>query len=389
MADNRGVKTEPKKEPASLTSALLARLREAIRAAGGWLPFDRFMAMALYEPGLGYYANATPKFGQMPQGEAGQGSDFVTAPELSPLFGATLARQVAQALVATGTDEVWEFGAGTGALALQLLDALDALGQAPRRYTIVDLSGTLRERQQATLARHAGRVHWADQLPERFEGVVVGNEVLDAMPVQLLVRIGGEQDGRWYERGVVVDDAGALGWAERPTGLRPPVNIEGPQNYLTEIHPQGEAFVRTLAERLQLGAAFFIDYGFPEAEYYHPQRHMGTLICHRAHRSDDNPLVDVGLKDITAHVNFTGIALAAQDAGMTVLGYTSQGRFLINCGLLDVAKGAGPKENAMLGKLVNEHEMGELFKVIGLAPAGSEAGWDPMGFATGDRTHRL
>ena len=389
MADNRGVKTEPKKEPASLTSALLARLREAIRAAGGWLPFDRFMAMALYEPGLGYYANATPKFGQMPQGEAGQGSDFVTAPELSPLFGATLARQVAQALVATGTDEVWEFGAGTGALALQLLDALDALGQAPRRYTIVDLSGTLRERQQATLARHAGRVHWADQLPERFEGVVVGNEVLDAMPVQLLVRIGGEQDGRWYERGVVVDDAGALGWAERPTGLRPPVNIEGPQNYLTEIHPQGEAFVRTLAERLQLGAAFFIDYGFPEAEYYHPQRHMGTLICHRAHQSDDNPLADVGLKDITAHVNFTGIALAAQEAGMAVLGYTSQGRFLINCGLLDVAKDAGPKANAMLGKLVNEHEMGELFKVIGLAPAGSETGWDPIGFAAGDRTHRL
>ena len=389
MADNRGVKTEPKNEPASLTSALLARLQEAIRAAGGWLPFDRFMAMALYEPGLGYYANDAPKFGQMPEGTAGQGSDFVTAPELSLLFGATLARQVAQALAATGTDEVWEFGAGTGALALQLLDALDALGQAPRRYTIVDLSGTLRARQQATLARHAGRVHWADQLPERFEGVVVGNEVLDAMPVHLLVRIGGEQDGRWYERGVVVDDAGALGWAERPTDRRPPVSINGPQNYLTEIHPQGEAFIRTLAERLQRGAAFFIDYGFPEAEYYHPQRHMGTLICHRAHQSDDNPLADVGLKDITAHVNFTGIALAAQEAGMAVLGYTSQGRFLINCGLLDVAKDAGPKANAMLGKLVNEHEMGELFKVIGLAPAGSETGWDPIGFAAGDRTHRL
>lgn len=383
------MKTEPKKEPASLTSALLARLQEAIRASGGWLPFDRFMAMALYEPGLGYYANDTPKFGQMPEGAAGQGSDFVTAPELSPLFGATLARQVAQALAATGTDQVWEFGAGTGALALQLLDALDALGQAPRRYTIVDLSGTLRARQQATLARHAGRVHWADQLPERFEGVVVGNEVLDAMPVQLLVRIGGQADGRWYERGVVIDGQGALGWAERPTGLRPPLDIEGPHHYLTEIHPQGEAFIRTVAERLQRGAAFFVDYGFPEAEYYHPQRHMGTLICHRAHQSDDNPLADVGLKDITAHVNFTGIALAAQEAGMAVLGYTSQGRFLINCGLLDVAKDAGPKANAMLGKLVNEHEMGELFKVIGLAPAGSETGWDPIGFATGDRTHRL
>jgi SAM-dependent MidA family methyltransferase len=313
----------------------------------------------------------------------------VTAPELSPLFGHTLARQVAQALAATGTDEVWEFGAGTGALALQVLDALAALGQAPRRYTIVDLSGTLRARQQATLARHADRVVWADRLPEAFEGVVIGNEVLDAMPVQLLVRIGGQTDGRWYERGVVVDETGALGWAERPTGLRPPLDIEGPHNYLTEIHPQGEAFIKTLAERLRRGAAFFIDYGFPEAEYYHPQRHMGTLICHRAHQSDDNPLADVGLKDITAHVNFTGIALAAQDAGMTVLGYTGQGRFLINCGLLDVAKDAGVRENAMLGKLVNEHEMGELFKVIGLAPEASATGWNAIGFAAGDRTHRL
>ncbi len=389
MADNPRVNTETVNEPASLTSALLQRLQAAIRAAGGWLPFDRFMAMALYEPGLGYYANATPKFGQMPQGEAGQGSDFVTAPELSPLFGATLARQVAQALDATGTHEVWEFGAGTGALALQVLDALDALGQAPRRYTIVDLSGTLRARQQATLARHAGRVVWADALPESFEGVVIGNEVLDAMPVQLLRRCGGHVGGTWQERGVVMAPDGSLTWADRCTALRPPVEIEGPHDYLTEIHPQAEAFIRTLAERLRRGAAFFIDYGFPEAEYYHPQRHMGTLICHRAHRSDDNPLADVGLKDITAHVNFTGIALAAQDAGMTVLGYTSQGRFLINCGLLDVARDAGPKENAMLGKLVNEHEMGELFKVIALAPAGSEAGWDAIGFSAGDRTHRL
>ena len=381
--------TDTVNEAASLTSPLLERVREAIRAAGGWLPFDRFMAMALYEPGLGYYANALPKFGQMPGGVAGQGSDFVTAPELSPLFGHTLARQVAQALAATGTDEVWEFGAGTGALALQVLDALTALGQPPSRYTIVDLSGTLRARQQATLARHADRVVWADRLPEAFEGVVIGNEVLDAMPVQLLVRIGGQTDGQWYERGVVVDGAGALGWAERPTDLRPPLDIEGPQNYLTEIHPQGEAFVRTLAERLQRGAAFFIDYGFPEAEYYHPQRHMGTLICHRAHQSDDDPLADVGFKDITAHVNFTGIALAAQDAGMTVLGYTGQGRFLINCGLLDVAKDADVRENAMLGKLVNEHEMGELFKVIGLAPEASATGWDAIGFSAGDRTHRL
>ena len=381
--------TESVSEPTSLTSALRERLREAIRASGGWLPFDRFMAMALYEPGLGYYANQSPKFGQMPAGVAGQGSDFVTAPELSPLFGHTLARQVAQALVATGTDELWEFGAGTGALALQVLDALAAMGQPPRRYTIVDLSGSLRERQRETLAAHGAVVRWADALPDTFEGVVLGNEVLDAMPVQLLHRVGGQAGGVWHERGVALDDGGALVWAERPTPLRPPLDIEGPHDYLTEIHPQAEAFIRTLADRLQRGAAFFIDYGFPEAEYYHPQRHMGTLICHRAHKSDDDPLTDVGEKDITAHVNFTGIALAAQDAGMSVLGYTSQGRFLINAGLLDVAKDAGPRENVMLGKLVNEHEMGELFKVIALAPAASAEGWSPVGFSAGDRTHRL
>jgi SAM-dependent MidA family methyltransferase len=383
------VSTDIVSEPASVTSVLRARIADAIAREGGWLPFDRFMAMALYEPGLGYYANASPKFGQMPAGVAGQGSDFVTAPELSPLFGQTLARQVAQALVATGTDQVWEFGAGTGAFALQVLDALRALGQAPRRYTIVDLSGSLRERQRATLARHADRVVWVDQLPERFEGVVLGNEVLDAMPVQLLYRRGGQAGGVWHERGVALADDGSLAWADRPTALRPPLDIEGPHDYLTEIHPQAEAFIRTLADRWQRGAAFFIDYGFPDAEYYHPQRHMGTLICHRAHRSDDDPLADLGLKDITAHVNFTGIALAAQDAGLSVLGYTSQGRFLINAGLLEAAKDAGPRENAMLGKLVNEHEMGELFKVIGLAPGVSAAGWDPIGFSAGDRTHRL
>lgn len=360
-------------------------IRHRMAQTGGWLPFDRFMAIALYEPGLGYYANSRPKFGHLPQGRDGQGSDFVTAPELTPLFGQTLARQVAQALQATGTDEVWEFGAGSGALAAQLLDALAALGQLPRHYTIVDLSGSLRQRQRATLGAHGERVRWVDALPQAMHGVVLGNEVLDAMPVQLLAR----SAGVWHERGVALDAAGALVWADRPTALRPPLAIEGEHDYLTEIHPQAEAFVRTLAERLQRGAAFFLDYGFPEAEYYHPQRHMGTLICHRAHRSDSDPLADLGQKDITAHVNFTGIALAAQDAGMDVLGYTSQGRFLLNAGLLELARDAGVRENAMMQKLVNEHEMGELFKVLALAPAASSAGWAPLGFAIGDRTHRL
>ncbi|MGE0349568.1 class I SAM-dependent methyltransferase [Hydrogenophaga sp.] len=369
-------------EPESLTtSPLQARVGAAIAQAGGWLPFDRFMAIALYEPGLGYYANATPKFGHLP----GSGSDFVTAPELTPLFGQTLARQVAQALAATGTDAVWEFGAGTGALARQVIEALAALGQPLRRYTIVDLSGSLRERQRATLAAHADVVHWVDALPDRMEGVVLGNEVLDAMPVQLLARV----NGVWHERGVAQDAAGVLTWVDRATALRPPLEVPGEHDYVTEIHPQAEAFVRTLADRLWRGAAFLIDYGFPEAEYYHPQRSAGTLICHRAHRSDDDPLRDVGEKDITAHVNFTGIALAAQHAGLDVIGYTSQGRFLLNCGLIDQARDADAKHNALMQRLVNEHEMGELFKVIALAPSASSAGWVPIGFSAGDRTHRL
>ncbi len=217
-----------------------------------------------------------------------------------------------------------------------------------------------------------------------MDGVVLGNEVLDAMPVQLLARVG----GAWFERGVAWHDDHLL-WADRPTDLRPPLEVPGEHDYVTEIHPQAEAFVRTLADRLQRGAAFFLDYGFPEAEYFHPQRHMGTLICHRAHQSDSHPLADVGQKDITAHVNFTGVALAAQDAGMQVMGYTSQGRFLLNAGLLTLAQAADVRQNAMMQKLLNEHEMGELFKVIALAPAASAQGWVPLGFAVGDRTHRL
>lgn len=366
-------------EPSILTAALQTRIAQEIASSGGWLAFDRFMALALYEPGLGYYANDTAKFGLMPS----SGSDFVTAPEMSPVFGQLLAAQVAEALQRTHTREVWEFGAGTGALALQVLDELAALGVRPDRYTIVDLSGTLRARQQLRLVKYEGLVHWADALPDRLEGVVIGNEVLDAMPVQLLVR----KAGVWHERGVVLQPDGSLGWEDRPTPLRPPMDIEGEHDYLTEIHPQCEAFIRTLGERMARGAAFFIDYGFGESEYFHPQRHMGTLVCHRLHKVDDDPLADVGLKDITAHVNFTGTAVAAQEAGFEVLGYTSQAHFLINCGLgpkLD-ALAQGPR--AMATKLMMEHEMGELFKVIGLAK-GVEP-WDAMGFVRGDRTHRL
>ena len=372
MRDNRPV-TEASP---TLLPELQARLHSAIAAAGGWLPFDRFMAMVLYEPGLGYYTNHLQKFGAMP----GSGSDFVTAPGLTPLFGQTLAVQVGQALAQTGTDEVFEFGAGTGALALQLLDAL---GDRVRCYTIIDLSGTLRARQAQTLAAHAHKVRWLDAWPGVMEGVVVGNEVLDAMPVQLLVR----KNGVWHERGVVAGAEG-LDWADRPTDLRPPMEVDGEHDYLTEIHPQAEAFIASLAERLKAGrggAAFFLDYGFPEAEYYHPQRHMGTVMCHHLHEADDNPLDKPGLKDVTAHVNFTGVAVAAQNAGLEVLGYTCQAHFLFNLGLTQRMEAAPLPERVQAARLVNEHEMGELFKVIGLATND----WPAQGFARGDRTPRL
>jgi SAM-dependent MidA family methyltransferase len=376
-------------ESVSVSAALqpLSRLiHSAIARNGGWLPFDRFMAMALYAPGLGYYATRSPKFGVLPQ----SGSDFITAPELSPLFGKALARQVDQALRGSSTDEIWEFGAGSGALAAQLLKALEGLatpGDHPvRRYTIVDLSGSLRERQQHRLREFGDMVRWVDALPDSMTGVVVGNEVLDAMPVQLLYF----DDAHWMERGVIDGRDSGFAWSDRPTTSRPAHEGAYAAGTVTEIHPQAEAFIATLAERLTRGAAFFIDYGFPRAEYYHPQRVGGTLMCHRAHLADTDPLVDVGAKDITAHVDFTGIALAAQDAGLDVLGYTTQAHFLMNCGVLELLRGADVKTIANTQKLLTEHEMGELFKVIGFAKGCDPAFIQgPIGFASGDRTHTL
>jgi len=370
--------------PPTVSAALQQQIADAIQAQGGWMGFDAFMDLALYTPGMGYYAADLPKFGAMPGGESGApGSDFVTAPEISPLFGYALARQLAQALQATDIDEVWEFGAGTGALAEQVLAALQEMGVALARYTIVDLSGSLRARQQSRLAAWGEKVRWVSTLPESMRGVVLGNELIDAMPVQLLARVGGV----WHERGVALSpDASYLVWADLPTALRPPTEVKGDHDYLTDIHPQGEAFVRTLAERLERGAVLLLDYGFPEAEYYHPQRHMGTVMCHQAHQSDPDPLVRVGQKDITAHVNFTALALAAQDAGMEVLGYTNQAHFLINCGLIDLMQAASLPVRSAAQRLILEHEMGELFKVIAL---GAGPVWQPLGFAHGDKTHRL
>jgi SAM-dependent MidA family methyltransferase len=375
LADNRWVNPHG----SSVTSALQKLIAQQVARSGGWLPFDRYMATALYAPGLGYYANTSRKFGVLPA----SGSDFVTAPEMTPLFGQVLAVQLREALERTGTRELYEFGAGSGALAVQLLQSL---GDAVKRYTIVELSAALRERQQEALAAWGPRVQWVSELPERIAGVVVGNEVLDAMPVKLLAR----KDGTWHERGVSLvvgaSSGPVLGWGDRPTALRPPVEIAGSHDYLTEIHPQAQAFMRTLADRLSAGAAFFFDYGFPEAEYYHPQRHMGTVMCHRGHMADPDPLATPGEKDITAHVDFTGIAVAAQEAGLPTLGFTSQGRFLLNCGMAEAMAAAPLAQQVAAQRLVAEHEMGELFKVIAFQRGPF---WDAIGFRAGDRTHTL
>jgi len=360
----------------SSVSAALARLiGVAIDRAGGWIPFSRFMALALYAPGLGYYASGRTIVGRMPA----SGSDFVTAPELSPLFGRALARQVAQALEASGSDEVWEFGAGSGALASELLATL---GDRVRRYSIVELSAPLRARQREATRAFGDRARWLDALPESMTGVVVANEVLDAMPVDLL-----HFDGAtWQARGVVRADGESFAWADRPATARPPLDRGFPAGSTTEIHAQAQAFVATLADRLARGAVFLVDYGFPEAEYYHPQRSGGTLMCHRGHRADTDPLVDVGLKDITTHLDFSALAVAGQDAGLDVVGYTSQARFLLNCGLGELLAEADPAARSDALKLIHEHEMGELFKVLAFAKATTFA---PIGFASGDRRHRL
>ncbi|KMQ80738.1 hypothetical protein BPMI_02632 [Candidatus Burkholderia pumila] len=386
----------PHADALAQSEALIDLIRERIALAGGWLPFDRYMELALYAPGLGYYSGGAMKFGR----HAEDGSDFVTAPELSPLFAKTLARPVAQALERTGTRRVMEFGAGTGKLAAGLLNTL---GAGIDRYEIVDLSGELRERQKETIGKDtpefASKVVWLSELPAAFEGVVVGNEVLDAMPVRLVVR----KLGAWHERGVVVFDDCFI-FDDRPIFMDTQVELidvaidkvnddEPFAEYLTEMHEAALAFTKTVCTMLTRGAAFFIDYGFPRCEFYHAQRVTGTLMCHYRHRSHPDPFVYPGLQDITAHVEFTGIAEAGTETGADLLGFTSQARFLMNAGTTEVLDELDPADvrrflptaNAVQ-KLLSEAEMGELFKVIAFSrglPDTLEA------FAAGDRSHTL
>ncbi len=375
------------------SEALVAQIRTELDAAGGWLPFDRYMERVLYAPGLGYYSGGARKFGL----RGDDGSDFVTAPELSPLFAATLARPLAEALQASGTRELMEFGAGTGKLAAGVLNALEALGAEFDSYSIVDLSGELRERQRETIEAAvpalAAKVRWLDALPERFEGVVIGNEVLDAMPVRLFAFSG----GAWYERGVAWRDS-AFSFDDRPVATAADIallsDIEtAGGDYVTETHEAASAFTGTICKRLGRGAAFFIDYGFPRHEYYHAQRAQGTLMCHYRHRAHGDPFLYPGLQDITAHVEFTGVAEAGVETGADLLGFTSQARFLLNAGITEALSAIDPTDTTRflpaanaVQKLLSEAEMGELFKVIAFS-----RGLDDtlQAFSSGDRSHTL
>ncbi|MFU1981567.1 class I SAM-dependent methyltransferase [Bordetella hinzii] len=376
-------------EASAHSAAVAAHLRRRIDAAGGWLSFEQWMAQALYAPGLGYYTAGSIKLASNPGDARQPGGDFVTAPELSPLFAGTLARQAAQWLQATGTARVLEFGAGTGALAEGVMAELDRLGLAVE-YTIVEVSADLRARQQARL--DPGRVQWLDQLPEAFEGVVLANEVLDAMPVRLF-RL--DEHGQVLERGVGWQDG--FVWQDRPAdaALAAAVAARLPAlpGYVSEINLQAEAWVREMGRWLRRGAALLLDYGFPRHEYYHPQRAGGTLMCHLRHHAHADPFVAPGVQDITAHVDFTAMADAALEGGLDVLGYTSQARFLMNAGLLELLGRLDPADSrayaqaaAPVQKLLSEAEMGELFKVLAIG-RGVPAG--PMGFTRGDRRGSL
>ncbi|MEK8089923.1 class I SAM-dependent methyltransferase [Thermithiobacillus plumbiphilus] len=360
---------EPSDDELAHAAALTDRIRAEIQQQGGILPFRRFMEMALYAPGLGYYVAGQQRFGA--------GGDFVTAPELGDVFARTLAHTVAAALW-QGGDMILEFGAGSGVLAADLLLALEHLGLAPAEYAILELSPDLRVRQQETLARKAPRlaerVRWLDRLPDTFSGVVIANEVLDAMPVHLIET---DADGGLWEKAVRWSGEG-FAWDRLAPGelLRERWTDLGaglPTPYQTEINLAAQAWVQALAERLHSGVLLLVDYGFLTGEYYHPQRNMGTLMCHYRHHAHGDPLKYPGLQDITAHVDFSAVAKAGQAAGLDVLGFATQAQFLMDAGLQSVLMESLSADPAVQLALANQvkrltlpGEMGEMFKVLAL-----------------------
>ena len=370
-----------------------AFLRIRLEQAGGWLSFSDWMHEVLYAPGLGYYAAGSIKFADptLDDPRALKG-DFVTAPQLTPLFGWTLAKQVAEVLRQSDSLNILEFGAGSGALAHDILSALDAQN-IKAHYQILDVSADLKDRQQTRLSQWADRVIWLDQTPAAFSGCVIANEVLDAMPVECFAWSDAAQ---LMQRGVVWDGE-QFQYADRPAPA-PLADLVAKRmpalpDYRSELNLQAESWVRSMGQWLTCGAALLIDYGFPRHEYYHPQRHRGTLMCHIQHLAHDNALMAPGLQDITAHVDFTAMADAALAGELEVLGYTSQARFLLNAGLAEIMMHQGDfgaRSNAQarvaIQKLTSEAEMGELFKVMALGRGIDGA---LLGFTRGDRRDSL
>ncbi|HLU77654.1 MAG TPA: SAM-dependent methyltransferase [Burkholderiales bacterium] len=374
---------EPSSDASAHSARLVQHIREHIDEAGGWIPFSQYMKLALYAPELGYYTAGSRKLGK--------DGDFTTAPELTPLFGQALAQQARQ-LIDDGLTDILEIGAGSGVLAAAMLEELERLDALPERYLILELSPELRARERDTLAARVPhlmeRVAWLNQLPPAFSGLVLGNEVLDAMPVEIVrtADMGIEQGG--------VDTN--LIWSFRPATaqvLEAATALRLPPDYRTEIGLASQAFVRTLAEILERGAILLIDYGFPRAEYYHPQRAAGTLMCHYRHRAHDDPFYLPGLQDITAHVDFTAMAEAAHAGGLEVAGYTTQAHLLINLGITDLLMRIPPDDAqrylpaaAAVNKLMSPAEMGELFKAVAFT---RDIDRPLLGFRSGDRRHTL
>jgi SAM-dependent MidA family methyltransferase len=372
---------------------LAARIREAIADAGGWISFARYMEMVLYEPGLGYYSAGARKLGA--------GGDFVTAPEVAPVFSACMAGQCAEILAGQGGGDVLELGAGTGAMAAAMLSEFESLGTLPGRYLILDLSADLRERQRATLSaavpRLLHRVEWLERLPEGFEGVVVANEVLDALPVDRFVW----RDGGARALGVAAAAAG-FEWAEAPAcpalraaveAIRRDCGVDWHDGYVSEVNTGLEPWLAAVAGALRRGVVLLVDYGLPRREFYAADRSSGTLLCHFRHRFNDDPFARPGLQDITAWVDFTAVAEAAERAGLELAGYTTQAHFLIGndlAGRLQHVSSLDPVRRVNLSRqamvLTLPGEMGERFKVIALAKASAA----PLrGFAVRDLRHTL
>jgi SAM-dependent MidA family methyltransferase len=355
---------EPAPDALAHSRRVAEYIRDAIQAAGGQIPFGRYMELALYAPGLGYYSAGARKFGAA--------GDFITAPELSSLFSRCLARQCAEVLSAVKGGSILELGAGSGVMAADMLLELQALDRLPAEYLILEVSAELKERQRQTLNTRAtalaSRVHWLDALPEGFEGVILGNEVLDALPVErFLKRPGG------FDEYCVREEGESLAWSTRPAGEQLAATLAAfettlseslKSGYVSEINLSLMPLVSSLAAALKRGALLLLDYGYPRAAYYHPERSMGTLMCHYRQRAHDDPFLYPGLQDITAHVDFTAVAEAGTSSGLDLAGYTTQAHFLMALGVAGLA-GADMKAAQQVKLLTLPEEMGERFKAIG------------------------